>query len=308
MSGYFLSAAEFSWKRAIRLIAQTLFYTILIPMILVLTGQLTPGDAANIYSIWPDVFPIQAGHYWFVTAYVVMTCFAPCLNAAIQKLEQKKLKQMLFALLLFFCIGKTISPLQFATDKYGYDFGWFMVLYLIGGYIRRYGAGFFANKKKSAGVYLISAGVIAAAELIMNALALKIEGLRYYSSVPYHYNFLFCLTGALGLFFLFYHMNMKEGKLAEIVRSASPAVLGVYLIHEHWQIKPLWFGWLNGLFSKAGLGVNMGTDMAAQMAVIPYAFVMLLQAAVLFTACILIDKCRKMLFDKAEAFIASRRK
>ena len=196
ISGYFLSAADVSWKRVIRLIAQTLFYTLLIPVVLVLAGQMELGSAVGIYQIWPAVFPVQSGQYWFVSAYVVMSIFSPCLNAALEKLDQKKTKQMLAALLLFFCVGKTLSILQFSTDKYGYDFGWFMVLYLIGGYIRRYGVGFFTNKKRSAAVYLVSAGVIACAELVLNLLAEKIEGLRYYSSVPYHKNFfiIFCFV------------------------------------------------------------------------------------------------------------------
>ena len=308
ISGYFLSAADVSWKRVIRLIAQTLFYTLLIPVVLVLAGQMELGSAVGIYQIWPAVFPVQSGQYWFVSAYVVMSIFSPCLNAALEKLDQKKTKQMLAALLLFFCVGKTLSILQFSTDKYGYDFGWFMVLYLIGGYIRRYGVGFFTNKKRSAAVYLVSAGVIACAELVLNLLAEKIEGLRYYSSVPYHYNFLFCLTGALGLFFLFYHMNIKEGRMAEIIRLVSPAVLGVYLIHEHWQVKDLWFGWVNGLFSKIGLGVPMSNGVLTQMAVVPYAFVMLLEVLTVFVICIVIDKLRNLLFVKIEAALSGRRK
>lgn len=307
LSGYFLSTAAFSLKRVVRLIAQTLFYTVLIPVLLVAAGQLDLKSALNIYSIWPNVFPIQSGHYWFVTAYVVMSLFAPCLNAALEKLSQKDMGRMLAALLLFFCIGKTLSPLQFATDKYGYDFGWFLVLYLMGGYIRRYGVGFFDNKRKSAGLYLASAGVIAMAELVFHVLAEKIEGLVYYSSVPFHYNFLFCLTGALGLFFLFYHLKIKEGKMADGIRFVSPAVLGVYLIHEHWQVKPLWFSWLNGLFSGIGLGVALDQNGMAQMGVLFYGIVMLLQVFALFGVCILIDRARGFLFEKAQARFQKQR-
>ena len=75
------------------------------------------------------------------------------MNEGLKHLEKRRLQQLLAAL-LFFCIGKTFVPLQFATDRYGYDFGWFCVVYLIGGYIRRFGIGFFRNIRRGFCVYV----------------------------------------------------------------------------------------------------------------------------------------------------------
>lgn len=313
ISGYFLSESAFSWKRVIRVIAQTLFYTVLIPPVLALFGALSFSEVFNIYHIWNSIFPVQSGHYWFVTAYVVLMLFAPALNAAVQKLEQKQLLQVLGGLLLFFCIGKTLSPLQFVTDRYGYDFGWFMVLYLIGGYIRRYGIGFFKNARRGWAVYLGSAAVTAVAELVLTFLCKKGVSLTYYWSVPFHYNFLFCLTGALGLFFAFSHMHIKEGKAANVIRFVSPAVFGVYLIHEQADVAVRWFGWINGIPQKLGVffitwnsgafGGNFSDFFAQQMAdgkavtpILRYLALLVLQTAIVFVVCIAIDKVRGFLF------------
>ncbi|MDO4332367.1 MAG: acyltransferase [Eubacteriales bacterium] len=293
ISGYFLSETAFSWKRPVRVIAQTLFYTVLIPLILAVFGALSFSEVFNIYHIWNCIFPVQSGHYWFVTAYVVLMLFTPVLNAAVQKLEKRQFLQVLAALLLFFCIGKTISPLQFATDRYGYDFGWFMVLYLIGGYIRRYGSGFLKNAGRGWAVYLGSAAGIAAVEFLLMFLCQKGVGLVYYRSVPFHYNFLFCLTGALGLFSAFLHMEMKEGKAAGMIRFISPAVFGVYLIHEQTDVAGRWFGWVNGLTGKIGAG--FAQQMADGRAVTPvgrYLLLLALQTLIVFIVCIVIDKVR----------------
>ena len=59
-----------------------------------------------------------------------MCLLSPFLNEGIKHLEKKRLQQLIMALLFFFSIGKTFVPLQFATDRYGYDFGWFCVVYL----------------------------------------------------------------------------------------------------------------------------------------------------------------------------------
>lgn len=299
ISGYFLSVSAVSWRRVIRVIIRTLFYTVLIPPVLALAGVLPISGLTDPYHIWNSIFPIQSGQYWFVTAYVVMCLFSPVLNAAVQNLEQKRFRQVLAALLLFFCIGKTVSPLPFATDRYGYDFGWFLVLYLTGGYIRRFGIPFFKNARRGFGIYLGSVIVTAAAELVLLTLQKKIPGLAYFASVPFHYNFLFCLTGAVGLFYGFLHIHMRETKTAALIRSVSPAVFGVYLIHEQADVAQRWFGWVNQLTGKLGRSFVM-TPGAAGYSVWEYVFLMAVQTLVVFVVCIIVDQARGLLFSLAE--------
>lgn len=305
ISGYFLSEAAFSWKRPLRIIGQTLFYTVLIPPALALFSVIPFSEVLDRYHIWNSIFPVQSGHYWFVTAYVVLLLFSPFLNAAAARLEQKQLLQALGALLLFFCIGKTLSPLQFATDRYGYDFGWFMVLYLIGAYIRRFGAGWFRNARRGWALYLGSAAVTAGGELLLTLLCKNGVSLTYYWSVPFHYNFLCNLTGALGLFFAFLHMDIKEGRAADAVRFFSPAVFGVYLIHGQADVAGRWFGWVNALTGRLGelcTGDGAGFYWQPGEAMPVWRFLLLLavQVTVVFTVCLAIDKARGRLFAGLE--------
>lgn len=297
ISGYFLSMSSFSWHRVISVILQTLFYTVLIPPVLALFGVLSFSDITDIYHIWNSIFPIQSGQYWFVTAYVVMCLFSPLLNTAIEKLTQKQLLQVLGALLLFFSVGKTLSPLQFTTDRYGYDFGWFMVLYLIGGYIRRFGIPFFKNVRRGVLVYLGSAALTALAECALVWLNQKTGALAYYVSVPFHYNFLLCLTGAVGLFYAFLHIRVKEGKGAALIRFISPAVFGVYLIHEQADVAARWFEWVNALTGKIGREWSLFTG-AVHIPMPEFLLLLLLQTVIVFLVCIAIDKVRGLLFEK----------
>lgn len=294
ISGYFLSRTAFSLRRVARVIGQTLFYTVLIPPVLVLAGALPLSEITDIYHIWNSIFPIQSGQYWFVTAYVVMCLFSPFLNAAMEKLSQKQFLQVLGALLLFFCVGKSFSPLRFATDRYGYDFGWFMALYLVGGYIRIYGIPFFKNGRRGAGVYLGSAAGIALAEYALVYWGGRVGALTYYTSVPFHYNFLLCLTGAVGLFYAFVHIDLKEGKIAGAVRFLSPAVFGVYLIHEQTDVAGLWFGWVNQLTGRLGRAWRMEPGAAGYSAP-EFLFLLGLQTLIVFAAGIVIDKLRALL-------------
>ena len=63
----------------------------------------------------------------------------------------------------------------------------------------------------------------------------------------YTYNYLFCYTGAIGLFLAF--AQNQEGSLSERFRKPielfSKATFGVYLIHEHMNIRNEWPKWFH---------------------------------------------------------------
>lgn len=299
ISGYFLSSASFSFRRVLRVLIQTLFYTVLIPPVLALFGVLSWGEVFNPYHIWNSIFPVQSGHYWFVSAYVILCLLSPFLNAGMEKLSKKQFEQVLGVLLLFFCIGKTLSIFQFATDRYGYDFGWFTVMYLTGGYLRKYGLPRFTGIRRGLLLYAGSALVIFASELVLLPLSGRIPALVYYASVPFHYNDLFCYLGAVGLFCAFWKLQIPEGRFTALIRFLSPAVFGVYLIHEQMDISQRWFAWVNGLTGRLGsfwqiapgdVGIPAGQALV----------VALLQAVIVFVVCIGIEKLRLSLFHGIE--------
>ncbi len=295
LSGYFLSMTAFRWRRLLRLLLQVLFYTLLIPPALAALGLIPASELTDVYHIWNSVFPVQSGQYWFVTAYVILFLFSPLLNAALEKLEQRRLGGAILGLLVFFCFGKSVSVLQFSTDRYGYDFGWFLCLYLIGGYWRRYGIPFLSGKGRGLLVYLGSSAGIAGMELILTRLSAGIPQLSYYASVPFHYNFILCLTGAMGLFAAFLHTDVPEGKTADLIRAISPATFGVYLIHQQADVQGKWLSWADELTGRIGLGQLWRDGMAA--GTVPrFALCLLVQTLLVFWFCIALDRIRSLLF------------
>ena len=211
ISGYFLSFCTFSFRRVAQVLVQTLFYTVLIPPVLALVGVLSWSEVLNPYHIWNSIFPVQSGHYWFVSAYVVLCLLSPFFNAGLETLSQKRMQQLLAALLFFFCIGKSFSPLQFALDRFGYDFGWFAVLYLTGGYLKKYGMPRLNSFPKNIVLYAGCTLGTFLLELLLLPLAGRLTGLTYYASVPFHYNALFAYLAAVGLFGAFAVLKVEEG-------------------------------------------------------------------------------------------------
>ena len=285
LSGYFLCEKEFSLKRLLRLIAQVLFYTILIPVVLAAAGVISLSEALNLYHLWNCLFPVQSAHYWFVTAYVIMVLFSPVLNAAVKAMSRKQLKLTLICLLIFFCIGKSMSIILFSSDNYGYDYGWFLFLYLTAAYIRNYGSAFFSGKKRCALLYVGSCLAIALIVLACLFVCAKTGALEYYVNVPFHYNFVFVFTGAVALFELFSRIRLRDSKLTRLICRIAPATFGVYLIHEHADISMRWTDWLVGTPSAHLVG---------------YLIQMAESVVIVFVVCVCIDLLRAVLFRYAE--------
>ena len=299
LSGYFLSASSFRLERLLRLLGQILFYTLLIPPVLVLAGAVPASEAFNVYTLFSCLFPVESGHYWFVTAYVILWLFTPVLNAAVKNMGRRQHKGVLILLALFFTIGKSFSILQFASDSFGYDFGWFLFLYLTAVYLRKYGIGFLGSFRKGIAFYAAFALLDAALVLLCLGAGKKFGFLEYYFSVPNHYNFLPVFLASLGLFAAFTFVRIKEGKFARAVRFLAPSAFGVYLIHEHVLVSDRWSGWLGSLLGNgAGLMQTAQETMLPSLAV--WFFWMAARVIVLFVGCLLIDLLRRVLFVLAE--------
>ncbi|RKI84031.1 acyltransferase [bacterium 0.1xD8-71] len=250
ISGYFM--VESVWKpgRVVSLLCQVLFYALLIPCVMIGTGM-TPGRNLGIYDWIACVLPIETEHYWFATSYLLLYLFAPFLAAGIRQLEKRQLRIVLGLLLCFFSLGKTIVPVKLVTDQYGYSFGWFLCLFVMAGYIRKYGIAWLEKKFHAVLVYVSASLLIWGTSLLSHRLAGRIDAFSYYENMPYTYNHLFCLAGAVALFYVFKNSQVKEGRAADIICMLAPYTFGIYLLHEHVLVRYEWMRWL-GVEQAAG--------------------------------------------------------
>ena len=286
ISGYYLSSSKVRLSKVLLLILQVYFYTLLISGAMMIVGAYTVKPDDKLDRMLKYLFPISSEHYWFVTAYVIMYLLAPVMNAAVSALKRKQLKTVIIGLLTWFCFIKRIVPVKFGTDRMGYDFGWFICLYLIAAYIRKYNVVLFIDVKKSALVYLVSVVVIAAFSLVFYKINLATGNFNYYAEVPCHYNFFFALTGALGLFSVFRFMRLKENLFAEAIRIIAPYTLGVYLLHMHFEIADRWVEWIEHIIGETPL------DNA-----LTFFIHLVVSVLIVFFAGIFVDWIRKYIFN-----------
>lgn len=240
-------------KKPFQIWKQVLFYSMLFGC-----GALVIGvQEFDLYQFFSYCFPIVTEHYWFATYYIVLCLLMPFLNIGISYLEQKESLYLLTGLLLVFSVSKTVIPMQLPWDKYGYDSMWFIVLYLTGAYLRRYGSALIRTRLRAAVLYFGSIVAVFASFVLIRLIYLKTGSLEAMIHYGYAYNFLFCYTGAVGLFLLFAEYKKAENKdqkknpgmLLERFRRpielVSGATFGVYLIHEHINIRYAWPAWFH---------------------------------------------------------------
>lgn len=284
ITGYFMCEARYSIRRIVRLWLEIAFYTILIPAALTILSVPVAGGEGP-WQLIKYVLPISMEHYWFATAYFLLYLLIPILNKAVHALSRRQLKTIIITLLVFTCLIKTVSPVELATDHYGYDTLWFVVIYLIASYIRLYDVPRFNHPMKAAGTFIVSCVIIFIMHMVLIAYHQATGGLAYYVGVPFHYNYLFTLTAAIGLFYLFKFVHIREGLIAKLIRNIAPYTFGVYLIHEHIDIRDRWIPWFN---------LVLGQTISDQPLL--YLLQALLYGVLLYVICVIIDMIRSVLF------------
>lgn len=249
ISGYFGAGTKTKdvLRRPLNIWKQVIFYSAVIGAIAIITGI----QQFDIYQIFTYIFPTVTEHYWFATSYIILCFFMPFLDRGVETLDKKNFQKLLCAFLLVFCLAKTVIPMQLAWDQYGYDAFWFVTIYLTGAYIRHYGVPLLNRRIKAFMLYAGSALLTFASFLALRQVYFMTGSFGEFIHYAYTYNHLLCYLGAIGLFMAFDERFDKKadgkGSLPERLRKpielVSGATFGVYLIHEHINIRYLWVEW-----------------------------------------------------------------
>lgn len=138
----------------------------------------------------------------------------------------------------------------------GYDCIWYLCMALLAAYIRLYGISFFRNKKRSLSVYLVSALGIFGISMLFRYIYIQTGKLGDIVTVCYNYNHILVVFAGVGFFYLFLHMQVKNGLLSRVICKLAPYTLGVYLWHENIAIRYEWPLWIQNLLGGATEGTG----------------------------------------------------
>lgn len=234
ITGYFgIKNERINYKRIVSLIIRTWFYSLMFLIIFVFYKKNI--SFSNIYT---SIFPIITGQYWFITCYLLLVMVQPILNKIIKEYNEKLLK-IIKVLLIVFCVIPSVFPFSDQNIKLvgGTGFIWFIILYLVGAYIRINENNFKKNKNIIMFFSFILPPVII--KLLMKYLFNIDRG----GAVFYHHNNIFIFLAALNIFIFMKNINIKKKLYKKFIEIFSISTFGVYLIHENVFLKrELWGG------------------------------------------------------------------
>ncbi len=286
ISGYFLVEASWKWQKLVWLVAQVWVYSVGVSLFCL---ALSIGNVSQwgFYDWIRVIFPISSEHYWFATAYLLFYLFVPVLQAGVRQLSRKQHQVLLGGVLVGFSLIKTLCPVLLPTDRYGYDFGWFMVLFLVAAYLKVWGLPVLEKGKRALLFFFGTAGLIWSLNLGMSVLVGKGLPLSYMRDMLYSYNHGLVLLLSVGLFAAFGKWKVKSEKVRKAVLRIAPYTFGVYLLHEHIALRNLWQGWL---------GIERVRE---SLAFLPH---MLIAVLVIFMVGTAVDFIRSCLFGRLAVF------
>ena len=243
ISGYFGTESEFKFDKLIRIYFQVLFYSIGIAVIMrICHFDLKDG--------WLNVLlPVTRREYWFATVYLGLYCLTPFLNLALKNISEKQLRQLLFVLgILFSIIPTFLYADNWLADGGAYGVVWFVFLYLMGGYIKKY----YANGRPKSGFYYLLCILILPVSKIIVLLIGKInvisallseDKISKISELLYCFNSLPAVCASIFLFMAFCSIEIKNENVCKIINSVGSLTFGIYLIHNNRNLSGhLWKG------------------------------------------------------------------
>ena len=226
LSSYFMIDSRFNFKKIIRLIGETLFYSISI----LLVFSLFTSVHINIFDIIKSLFPILFTEYWFITDYILLMIITPFLNDFIKSLEKNNYKKLLITLIILNVIIN--GTFHFFIKHISNILIWFIILYLIVGYIKKYNVIKDNNYKRNIiyfiiiiFIYFLCVSLFTVVGHILNKDIL-IVNTGYFGTE----NSIFTVLAAFEIFVAFLKMKPRTYKFINTIASST---LGIYLIHDN---------------------------------------------------------------------------
>lgn len=166
----------------------------------------------NIKQFVLAINPFLSGGYWFIKYYVILNLLSPYINILIDQLNQKLMIKLIVILLILFSIWPSFL-LQPPITNGGYGLMHFILVYILGAYIRKYGT--LHYKKYIYFLVYVTCGVIT---FLFSLLGV---------GRSWNYDFIFNIIGAIAFFIFFSKLEIQSSK----VNYLSGFTFNVYLIH-----------------------------------------------------------------------------
>lgn len=283
ISSYFLCTSHFRIQRIVSLWLQVFFYNLAAQLLSLAAGT----SSVSLGMLMNILFPISTNQYWFIRVFLGLLVFSPFLNLLIKSMSKKQHGLYVAVLVAVFSGWRNLLP--FATTlngEGGNSIMWFVTLYMIAAFIRKYVVVSGKTKKyviASAAAYMVIVVGTYGIRMASEILGLGGKG----SSLFIEFASVTMLAFSVSLFLLVLSVVPKfKPALAKGINCVAASTLSVYCIHEHPLLRK-WV-WNSGL---------IGWITSREMFILIRVF---LAAALILITCLAVDK---LTFDRFKRLI-----
>lgn len=219
ISGYFLIESEFKVKKVLKLILQVYCYSVAFFIVYVIFKGIPTGEIIKLTA-----FPFTSKAYWFMLPYICVYVLSPFINKLVKSISQKQLISLIGILIFMFSgIGFFILDSRLMNNL-----SWFILIYLIGAYIRLYD---FEKFSKNTIKWFSVIGYI-----LFIIVTCGITYMSQYNASIFRFvnkissmNSIIVLVEAVLIFMVFKNLDIKNSKVINVLGKSS---IGVYLFHD----------------------------------------------------------------------------
>ncbi|MCR5123046.1 MAG: hypothetical protein K6B74_11570 [Ruminococcus sp.] len=242
ITGYFMiTSSRLKIRKAAELVVLTSGYGLTFFIIMCLCGKCYFSFEVMLSCAAPYFYD----KVWFINIYLVLILLAPFVNKGLTALSKDSYRLLLVIVLILFSVWPSFFPNPPQQDK-GYGIVSFLMIYMIGGYIRLH-----TERQKKPVKYL-------AAYIALSAVTAVLFHSGVIAGDWLSYNSVFIVASSVCLFLVFRSFEINSEKLNLVSRSA----IAVYIIHAHQLIRPhIFIDWLklpDKLGSPAFIAVYLG--------------------------------------------------
>jgi hypothetical protein len=235
ITGYFMCKSHITVKKFIKLFAEMMFYRVIIWIIFLFSGV----EKFSVKDFFKMIIPIQSVQQNFTGCYLIFFLFIPFLNIMIGQLDEKK-----HLILLGLCMFTYIFFGTFHRVSMNYV-SWYIVLFIIGSYIRLYSKPCFYKKNLWILLTTISVLLSIVSVICCAWIAEKTgrQNIYYFVSDS---NTLLAVTNSVCSFMVFKNMNIRHSIFINMVAASTFGVLCIHTCSDAMR-QWLWKDMLNNV-------------------------------------------------------------
>ena len=127
---WYMVDATFKASRILKLYGQVFIFSVPITVVMLLLN----GTQVSAKDMMRGFLPFFGRGLWYASAYITLLFFSPFLKKALD-MQKERLRLLVVLMLILFSCVCTLPDIQ---ESYVCDCVWFLIVYLIVGYVKRY--------------------------------------------------------------------------------------------------------------------------------------------------------------------------